>query len=70
MMLHVIKALGLEVSDEKSLTFSSRKSNFSFCELDMQLTETNWTIVKEGHIRSIRVKFGQIPASSLGGYVL
>ena len=36
----------------------------------MQQTGTIWTILKEGHIRFISAKFGQNPASSLGGDVL
>ena len=41
------------------------KTHFYPCELDMQRTAT---IVKEGHIRTIRAKFGQMPAANLGGY--
>ena len=40
---------------------------FSPCDLDMQWTET---ITEEGHITFIRIipaKFGQNPASNLGG---
>ena len=36
----------------------------------MQWTGTIWTIIKEGHMRIIPAKFGQYPASSLGGDVL
>ena len=32
----------------------------------MQRTKTIWTIIKEGHIRIIPVKFDQNPSSSLG----
>ena len=49
----------------RRLKFSSRKSIFSLCDLDMQQTET-----KEGHIRIIPAKVGKYPDSSLGGDVL
>ena len=39
--------------------FSSRKSNFSLCYLDMQQTGTILTIIKEGHIRIFPAKFGK-----------
>ena len=43
---------------------------FMLYDLDMERTETIWTIIKEGYIRIIPVKFGQNPASSLGRDVL
>ena len=46
--------------------FSSQKSIFSLCDLEMQWMGTIWTIIKEGHIRIISAKFGKNPASSLG----
>ena len=52
------------------LKFSSWKSIFSLCDRSMQWTRTIWTISKEGHIWIIPAKFGQNPASSLGGDVL
>ena len=52
------------------LKFSSWKSIFSLCDLVMLWTRTIWTIFKEGHIRIIPTKFGQNPASSLGGDIL
>ena len=55
--------------EEDFLKFSSWKSLFSLCDLDMQWTRTTWTILKEGHIRFIPTKFGQNPASSLGDVV-
>ena len=50
-------ALGLVVSEKKSLNFSSF---FSLCDLNMQWTLTIWTIIKEGHTRIIPAKFGKI----------
>ena len=50
--------------EEIFLKFSSSKSIFSLCDLDMQWTGTIRTILKEGHIRIIPTKFGQNPASS------
>ena len=47
------------------LKFSSRKSIFCECDLDMQQTET-----KEGHIRIIPTKVGKYSDSSLGEGVL
>ena len=67
MMLHTnIKALGLVVSDKKIFKVFICKIYFSLCDLDMQQTETFWTILKEGHVRFISAKFGQNPASTLG----
>ena len=40
------------------------------CDLDMQRTKAIWTILKDGYIRFISAKFGQNPASSLGGDAL
>ena len=40
------------------LKFSSRKSIFSLCDLDMQRTRIIWTIIKDGHIRIFPAKFG------------
>ena len=51
---------------EDFLKFSSQKSIFSLCDLDMQQTIAISTIIKDGHIRIIPAKFGQNPASSLG----
>ena len=65
-----IKALGLVVSDKKIFKFSSRKSFFSLCDLDMQWTITIWAIIKEYHIRLIPSMFGKNPARSLGENVL
>ena len=61
MLQHNIKALGLLVLD---------KNIFSLFGLDMQRTSTIWTIIKKGHIRINPAKFGQNPASSLGGDVI
>ena len=36
----------------------------------MQQTGTIWTTLKEDQPRTIRVKFGQIPISGLGGDVV
>ena len=55
---------------ERFLKFSSWKSIFSLCDLDMQWTAIIWTIFKQGHIRMIPTKFGLNPASCLGGDVL
>ena len=41
------------------LKFSSQKSIFSLCDLDMHMTITISTIIKEGHIRIIPDKFGK-----------
>ena len=65
-----MKALGLVVSERRFLEFSSRKSIFSLCDLDMQQTRTIRTIVIEGHMRIIPVKFGYNQAYSLRGGVL
>ena len=61
-----IKALGLVVSDKKILKFSSQKSIFSLCDLNMQCTINILPIIKEGHIRINPAKFDKNPASSLG----
>ena len=45
---------------EDFLKFSSGKSIFSLCDLDMQRTRTILTVIKEGHIRIIPAKFGKI----------
>ena len=72
MMLHTkyqgSRSCGFKQED--FLKFSFRKSIFSLCDLDIQWTFTIWTIIKEGHIRIIPAKFGQIPASCLGGDVI
>ena len=47
--------------------FSSWKSIFSLCDLDMQWIKAIWTIFTEGHIGISPTKFGQNPASSLEG---
>ena len=50
------------VSDKKIFfTFLVKKSIFSSCDLDMQLTGTIWITLKEDQLRIIPVKFGQIP---------
>ena len=46
--------------------FSSCKSIFSLCDLDMQRTGTIWIIMKDGHIRINPAKFGQNLISTLG----
>ena len=61
-MLHT-KALGLAVSEKK--IFHLENLFFSLCDLVMQLDN-----FKAGHIRIILAKFGQNPASTLGGDVL
>ena len=61
MMLHT-KALGLAVSEK---IFHLENLFFCLCDLVMHLNN-----FKEGHIRIILAKFGQNPASSLGGDVL
>ena len=50
--------------------FSSRKSIFSLCDLDMRLSRTILKIVTEGHKRIISAKCSQNQGSSLGGEVL
>ena len=52
------------------LKFSSWKSIFSLCDLDMKRTITIWTVIKDDHIRLIPAKFGKNPDGSLGGDVL
>ena len=52
------------------LKFSSVKSIFSPCDLDMQWTGTICTIFKEIYIRIIPTKFGQNPAGSSGENIL
>ena len=65
----ISKPYALWFQSRRFLKFSSWKSIFSLCDLDMQWTGTIWTILKEGHIRIIPIKFGQNPASSLGDVV-
>ena len=71
MMLHNkyqgSKTFGFRQDDFKIFIL---KIFFSLCDLDMQQTETVWTIIKEVYIRIIPAKFGQNPASCLGGDVL
>ena len=54
------------VSEKKILKVFILKIFFSLCDLDMQWTGPIWIFFKDGHIRIIPTKFGQIPASSLG----
>ena len=66
----ISKLYALWFQRRRFLKFSSWKSIFSLCDLDMQWSETIWTIFKEGYIRIIPTKFGQNPASSLRDHVL
>ena len=59
----IIKALGLAVSDKQTLKFSSQKSNFSLCDLDMQWIGTIY-------LRIITAMFGKNSAISLGDVLL
>ena len=55
------------IQTRRFLKFSSQKSIFSLCDLDMQRTRTIWTNLVEGHPLVICVKLFQNWARGLGG---